>query len=138
VYGDGYGGIPEVRWRMDTWDDRPAPELTEGCFGGQGSCIRVDLKQWSGFHLYYWQAFALSTFNRLSLRLRALSGAGGVTVAPSREGTRCQEARIAAGQDWSQVTIDLASACSGVDAINAVTVQVDSEMSLLFDDVRFE
>jgi hypothetical protein len=98
----------------------------------------VELGQWGGFHLYYRQAFAPTTFDRLSLRLRALSGAGSVTVAPSHEGARCMETTATASPAWSQVTVDLASACAGVAAINAVTVQVDSAMNLLVDDVRFE
>jgi hypothetical protein len=138
VYTDGYGGIDQVRWQMNPWGTAQASEVTQGCYGDTGSCIRVDgLAPGSGFHIYYRQAFATSIFATLSLRLRALSGAGSVVVAPSLEGTRCQETTVTAGADWSLVTIDIASVCASLGTINEVTLDASSAMTLLVDDVRF-
>lgn len=140
VYGDGYGGIDQVRWMMNPWNGASAQEVTQGCYGGGGSCIRVDgLGSGRGFHIYYRQSFPASTFARLSLRLRAVAGGGSLVVAPSNEGTRCAETSVtASGAEWSQVTIALASACASQAAIDSITVDARSTMSLLLDDVRFE
>jgi expansin (peptidoglycan-binding protein) len=139
VYGDGYGGIPEVRWQSNPWGEAADSEVTDGCYGGAGSCIRFDgLGQYSGFHLYYRQAFPTATFATLSLRLRALAGGGDFVVAPSLEGTRCTETTTTVGADWSEVTIDLATACAGLVTINAVTVDNPGAPAvLLVDEVRF-
>jgi hypothetical protein len=139
VYGDGYGGIPEVRWQSNPWGEAVASETTEGCYGGAGSCIRMDaLGQYNGFHIYYRQPFPSSTFATLSLRLRALSGGGALVVAPSNDGERCTETSTTVGSEWSEVTIDVGSSCSGLPNINAVTVDNPSEpMVLLVDEVRF-
>ncbi|MCC6524963.1 MAG: hypothetical protein IT373_20065 [Polyangiaceae bacterium] len=52
VYGDGFGGIDEVRWAVNPWGEALGSETTEGCDGGTGSCLRIDsLGQYSGFHL---------------------------------------------------------------------------------------
>ena len=137
VYGDGYGGIPEVRWAINPWGSASASETSDGAFAG--TCIRVDsLSQWDGLHLYYRQPFPTATFATLSLRVRALSGSGEIRVAPSLDGTRCTETTITADTEWSEATIDLAAVCAGQETINAVTVDNPSESKvLLIDDVRF-
>jgi EXPB1-like domain 1 len=138
VYGNGYGGIDQVRWTMNPWGDATASETTDGCYAG--SCIRIDsLGQYNGLHIYYRQAFPSSTFSKLSLRIRALSGPGNIRVAASLEGERCTETTAEAGSEWSIVTIDLASTCGGLSNINAVTIDNPSDTKvLLLDDVMFE
>ncbi len=138
IYGDSYGGIPEVRWAINPWGDATASESTDGCH--DGSCIQVDqLGQYSGLHLYYRQPFPTATFATVSLRFRASSGDGDLVVAPSLDGERCTETSATVGPDWSEVTIDLATVCPGLDHINGVTVDNPSSPKvLLIDDARFE
>ncbi len=138
VYTDGYGGIDEVRWTMNPWGSASASVVTDGCY--EGSCIQIDdLAQWDGLHIYYRQAFPASTFSRLTLRVRALSGAGDLVVAPSHEGQRCTETVAPAVDSWSQITVDIASACASESEINAVTISNPSDAKvLLLDDVVFE
>jgi expansin (peptidoglycan-binding protein) len=137
VYADGYGGIPEVRWAINPWGSASASESTDGCRAG--SCIRVDnLAQWSGFHLYYRQAFPSSTFSSLSVWVRTLSGNGEVNVAASHEGTRCGQTSTSVSPSWTQVTIDVASECAGQPLINGVTMDNPGpQIVLLVDDVQF-
>lgn len=137
IYDDAYGGIDEVRWTMNPWGGATDSEVTDGCY--HGSCIRLDnLGQWEGFHIYYRKAFPASTFSTLSLRVRSLSGNGEITVAPSHDGERCAEKTVAVGPAWSDVSIDVTSACSAVPAINAMTVSnLSDPMVLLLDDVSF-
>jgi hypothetical protein len=139
VYGDGYGGIPEVRWQINPWGGASASEVSDGCYGDTGSCIRLDaLGQYNGFHLYYRQPFPTSTFATVSLRLRALSGGGAFIVAPSLDGVRCAETTATVGPDWSEVTIELATSCPALATLNAVTVDNPGAPAvLLVDDVRF-
>jgi len=137
VYVDGYGGIDQVRWQMDAWGNASASETTSGC--ASGSCIRVQLAPWDGFHIYYRQAFATSTFSTLSLKVKAASGSGTVSVSAGLDGATCSQTSVTPGKDWSAVDIDLASTCAGVASIDQVTVQATSGsgMALLLDDVRF-
>ena len=138
VYGDGYGGITDVSWKLGAWDGASVKEVTgDGCFGGQGSCLEASLPQWNGFDIYYGQQFPTSTFARLSLRLRS-PGGGTVRVAASLDGATCQNTEVAVGPDWAQTTIDLASTCASLAGITAVTVQAETKLELLVDDVRFE
>ena len=139
VYGDGYGGIDQVRWQMNPWGEASASETIEGCWGGSGSCVRLDrLAQWSGFHIYYRQAFPTATFATLSLRLRVASGTATLNVAPSLEGERCAGTTVSAGTEWSEATIDLATVCGALATINAVTADNPGPTTTLFlDDVRF-
>lgn len=137
VYVDGYGGIDQVRWRMNPWGPSPS-ETTQGC--ASGSCIRVDgLAPWNGFHIYYVQPFPASTFATLSLKVKAASGSGGITVAPALGGTTCAKTTVTPGASWSTVTVDVASACTGLASLDTITVQAVSGggMALLLDDVRF-
>jgi len=137
VYGDGYGGIDEVRWTMNPWGTAKASEVTQGCYGG--SCIRVDgLASASGFHVYYRQAFAAGIYSALSLRAQAVSGGGGLEIAASRGGVRCQGTAVTVGREWAEARIDLAATCTNLDTIDAVTVYGGAAMVLLLDDVRFE
>ncbi|MBW2456053.1 MAG: hypothetical protein JRI68_16160 [Deltaproteobacteria bacterium] len=138
IYGDGYGGIPEVRWAINPWGDGSDSETSDGCY--DGSCIQVaQLGQYNGFHLYYRQPFPVATFATFSIRFRATSGDGELVVAPSLDGERCSETTATVGAEWSEVTVDLATVCAGFDTINGVTVDnPSSPKTLLVDDARFE
>jgi hypothetical protein len=137
VYVDGWGGIPEVRWEPNPWDGTEIAETESGCRAG--SCLAVaPLPQWSGFHLYYRQAFPVSTFASLSLWARAASGEGAVDVAPSGDDGQCPVTSVPVGADWTQITIDVASVCEGYAALNAVTVQnTGADLELVLDDVQW-
>lgn len=138
VWDDAFGGIDEVRWQVNPWD-ASARVVSNGCWGGGGSCLRIaDLGPWGGFHLYYRQAFPVTTFATASLQLRAASGGGEVVVAPSADGVRCTETTVTLGADWSPVTIDLAATCAGTTSINGITVaNGGGTMVMLVDEVRF-
>jgi hypothetical protein len=137
VYGDGYGGIDEVRWAINIWGGAKATETTDGCYSG--SCLLVEpLGQWEGLHLYYRQAFPTSTFSSLSLRLKAASGGGNIVVAPSHEGARCNETTALVGAEWTQINVNVSAACTGLSQLNGVTLDnPGNPMALMIDDVRF-
>ena len=141
VYVDGYGGIDQVRWRMNPWTGVSPSETTQGC--ASGSCIRVSgLAPWNGFHVYYVQPFPTGTFTTLSLKVKAASGSGSITVAPSLStggGAICTKTTVTPGTSWSTVDIDVAAACSALTSLDMITVQAvsGSGMVLLLDDVRF-
>ncbi len=137
VYVDGYGGIDEVRWKMNPWGPS-ASQTTEGCVSG--TCIRVDgLVPWNGFHIYYVEPFPRSTFATLTLKVKAASGAGTITVAPALGGTPCTTTTVTPGRSWSTVDIDVAASCPALTSLDTITVQAvsGSGMTLLLDDVRF-
>ncbi|MEZ4248582.1 MAG: expansin-like protein [Polyangiales bacterium] len=139
VYIDGWGGIDEVRWNIDPWGEAESGffgEVSDGCF--EGSCIEVErLGQFTGFHVYYRQAFPSTTFSRATLRVRTRAGATNVAVAASLEGARCAERRIDVTDAWQTVELDL-SACASLGSLNALTVDNGGErVALLLDDVRF-
>ena len=138
VYVDAWGGIPEVLWAPNPWDGTAIAEVESGC--RSGSCLRIDpLPQWSGFHLYYRQAFPTSTFATLSLWARAAAGAGTIDVAPNGDDGQCTVTSVAVGTDWTQITIDVASTCAGYGTLNTVTIQNTGDaFELLLDDVRWE
>jgi hypothetical protein len=140
VYADGYGGIDEVRWQMNPWGEASASETTEGCWGGGGSCIRLDrFAQWSGFHIYYRQPFPTGTFATLALRLRVPSGSATLNVAPGLEGERCDETVVTVGTEWTETTIDLAASCTALATLNEVTADNPGPTTtVLIDDVRFD
>ncbi len=140
VYDEGWGGIDQVRWAPNPWGDASASQITEGCAAGSASCVLMsDLGQWNGFHLYYRQAFPTSTFSRLSLGLRARSGGGELSVAPSNDGEECEPTLVEVGDEWVEVEIDVAEVCASLEALNAVTVSNRSPaMDLLVDEVRYE
>lgn len=135
VYVDGYGGIPNVRWRLNPWPGvGGASEVTAGCVSG--SCIRVSgMDMWSGFNIYYVQSFAPSTFASLSLKVKSETGTGTVDVWVGD----CAHVTVPVSATWTTGTVDLASACAGKGALSTVSVQDTSGngMTLLLDDVRF-
>jgi expansin (peptidoglycan-binding protein) len=137
VYVDGWGGIPEVRWQPNPWDGTEIAEVDSGC--RSGSCLGVSpFEQWSGFHLYYRQPFPVDTFATLTLWARAASGEGAIDVAPNGDGGQCQVTSVALGDDWSQITVDVAGACEGLDTLNTVTVQnTGAAFELMLDDVQW-
>lgn len=140
VYADEWGGIDQVRWQCNPWGDASCSEVTEDCADQSTSCVLVGgLAQWAGFHIYYRQSFPTSTFSRLSLELRARSGGGEVVVAASHEGTTCEQATVLVGDEWVEVSLDVASSCTALSELNAVTVSNQSDtMDLLVDEIRFE
>lgn len=140
VYGDGWGGIDQVRWEPNPWGKATVTEVTDDCAVSSASCVLIQhLEQWGGFHLYYRQAFPTATFSRLSLALRARSGGGELGVAPSNDGTECEATLVQVGSEWITAQIDVAARCAGLDALNAVTISNHGQlMDLLIDEVRFE
>ncbi len=138
VYEDGWGGIDQVRWQPNPWGDASITESDSDC--SSGSCVRVDnLAQWSGFHLYYRQAFPVSTFKTLRLKVRALEGTGEVSVSASLEGERCSETKVSVSTEYRDVEIDVTSTCSNLQEINEVTADNPGQtLTLLLDEIRFE
>lgn len=142
VYDDGWGGIDEVRWAINPWGAAQSGfygEVGEGCYGGSASCVRVDqLAQWSGFHLYYRHPFPASTFARLSLQARTVTGEGMITVSPANETARCEGTTVPITDTFTEITIDLAGACAGIDRLSMITVENPGpDIALVLDDVRF-
>lgn len=138
VYVDGFGGIDAVRWRFNGWAPAvQADEVSVGCVAG--TCLRVTgLAAWSGFHIYYVEPFATSSFTRVVLSARVASGGASVSFAPSRAGVTCTPTVVPLTDVAQSVSIDLASACAGQSELDAVTVQVQAGTTLILDDVRFE
>ena len=59
-------------------------------------------------------------------------------MAPSLERERCTGTTVSVGTEWSEATIDLATVCPALAAINAVTADNPGPTTMLFlDDVRF-
>ncbi|UJR87133.1 hypothetical protein [Sandaracinus amylolyticus] len=139
VYVDGWGGIDQVRWLIDPWGEAEGGffgETMNGC--ESGSCVEVArFAPSSGFHMRYGQAFPRETFSRIEARVRTRSGNARIGVAPSHEGTRCLRQVFDVGEEWSEVSIDLA----GCDQPTLSAITMDSEGSptfaLLIDDVRY-
>lgn len=140
VYDERWGGIDQVRWQCNPWGDADCSEVHEGCADDSPSCVMVrNLEQWGGLHIYYRQSFPASTFSRLSLQLRALTGGGQVVVTPSLDGTRCDEESYSVNGDWISVEIDVAASCGSLSELNALTISNQSEtMDLLIDEIRYE
>jgi hypothetical protein len=142
VYGEEFGGIDEMRWIINPWsaaENGPFGPYDQDCYAGS-SCLRVrDLDQWSGFHLYYRQAFPTSTFRTLSLRARTVSGAGQIQVTLSNEdGDRCEGRVFDISETYTLITLDIASLCAGVSPIASVTIDNPGpDIGLLLDDVTF-
>lgn len=139
VFIDDFGGIPSVLWAINPWG---AAENGDGIVSSPcvaGSCLRVpNLNQWTGFHLYYRQAFPTSTFTSLHVSLRTVSGSGMVTIAPSNDGVRCTETTVPVSTTYAETTIDLATVCTGMTEINGITFDNPGpSIGLLLDDVRF-
>jgi len=141
VYEDAWGGIEGVQWQPNPWGDNTTiSETDSGCFDGSPSCVRVDnMGQWEGAHFYYRQPFPVSTFTGLQLQLKAISGSGEITAAPSYDGERCEEQTATVNEDgWAELEFSLESACSSVEMLNAVTIGNNSEtFDFLVDHVVF-
>ena len=141
IYAEEFGGIDEMRWMINAWgaaESGPNGPYDQDCYAGT-SCLRVrDLDQWSGFHLYYRQPFPTSTFSQVTLRARTVSGAGMINVAPSNDGERCANSTFAITETYTEITLDIASVCGGLDRLNALTIDnPGADIGLLLDDVRF-
>jgi hypothetical protein len=141
VYIDEWGGITGAEWQINPWAEAETGfygETSDGCF--EGSCLEVaTLGQFSGFHLYYRQAFPIEVFSRASLRVRTRSGAAELSIAPSNDGERCAEMGITVGDEWTEVMIDVSAACGGFSQLNGISIGSNGSetVSLLVDDVRF-
>jgi hypothetical protein len=141
IYVDGWGGIDEVRWQINPWGEAEAGffgEVNDACHSG--TCVRVEqLAQWTGFHLYYRQAFPTSTFSRVTLRARTMSGQGMIQVAPSHDGERCEGRTFEIGETYTDIAIDLADVCAGRALLSALTIDNPGpRIALVIDDVRYE
>jgi len=137
IYVDAWGGIPSVLWQINPWGNATADETTSGC--ASGSCVRVSgLAQWTGFHLYYRQAFPTATFGSVTFKARVASGATTILAAPSNDGTRCTDTMFQVGTDFAEFTIPVGSVCGALSELNALTIQNTGAAAVLtIDDVRF-
>jgi hypothetical protein len=137
VYLDGYGGIEDAGWAMNPWGTASPSEVTTGCVSG--SCIRVaGMAPASGFHIFYRQNFAPSTFKTLHFQVRADTGSGTVDALLTSDTAACARITVPVSETWSEATIDISSTCAGVDLIRNVTFNGDTPLTLLFDNIRFE
>ncbi|MDY0004401.1 MAG: hypothetical protein RBU30_24075 [Polyangia bacterium] len=140
VYKDGWGGIDEVRWQPNPWGDTQVAETSAGCRNGSTSCLRVTrMGNWSGMHLYYWQGFPRTAFSSLSIFARTESASLELRSGPSHEGAVCGEQLVTVGAEgWTEITFDLAAACSEAPLLSSVTFQSGSApVPLLLDDIQF-
>ena len=142
VYDDAWGGIEHVGWQIDPWGAAEGGffgEVSDGCFGGSGSCVRLDtFGQFSGAHIYYRQSFPTSSFSRVTLRARSASGPAELNVSLSNEGMRCNMSRHSLTEEWSEISIDIAG-CA-LPMLNAITIENPgaATYALMLDDIRFE
>jgi hypothetical protein len=133
VYLDGYGGIEDAAWVMNPWASASPSEVTTGC------CIRVTgMEPASGFHIFYRQNFAPSTFKTLHFQVRAEAGSGTVDALLTSDTAACARTSVPVSEAWSEATIDIASTCAGIDLIRNVTFNGATPLTLLFDNIRFE
>lgn len=143
VYDDAWGGIEGLQWTMNPWGAAEQGffgEVSEGCLGDTGQCLRVDdFGQYSGLHLYYRQAFPTASFSRVRLSLRTASGEGRISVSPSNEGTRCEPTVVNVTPTYAETVIELGGVCAGVDMLTGLTLDNPGEgVTLLLDEIRFE
>ena len=140
VYDEGFGGIDAVRWESNTWGDTFLTEVSEGCADSSASCLSLTSFADSGVHLTYRSPFPRDTFSTLSLRVRAQPGGGTIQVAPRSEDSRCSNAStIEVSSDWTEVEIELGSACPDATVLQGLTISFASEpMDLMLDEIRFE
>jgi len=140
VYGDEWGGIPEVRWMPNPWSDTDVSETSEGCHDDSASCVRVDnMGSWSGMHIYTWQPFPTDSFATLTLWARTLEGTMDLAVGPSHEGTVCGEQQVLVSTEWTEITFDLAAACNSAPMLSSITLSHGGDaVPLLLDNILFE
>ena len=134
---NGYGGIERVQWTMNPWSSAKPAETTSGC--QQGSCLRIaGMGSGAGFHIYYPQGFAPTTFKTLHVALRAESGIGEVSVTLNGDNGGCTETAVSLTSAWTETTIDLATACAGQAMVSMFTVYGSAPLVLMLDNARFE
>jgi hypothetical protein len=137
VYTDGWGGMEGVEWTPLLWDGASLEEQSSGCQAGS-RCLRVELEQWSGFHLYLRQAFPTESFSTLRFWARGDTAGTTLSVSASHEGERCEEQTVTLGEEWAQVSIDLSATCAGRSLLTSVTVQNTSPAATLYlDEMTF-
>jgi len=137
-YVDGLGGIERVRWSEGGWGGGTTDvAATADCRAG--TCISVaGLDGWGGLQLLYHEQFAWAGLTRLSLWARAPSE---VPLQLKVIGDAdCTPVDFMAGPAYSQVTVDLATACAGVSRVQTVQLQLmrATAGSFTVDDVVFE
>ena len=60
-------------------------------------------------------------------------------MAPSYDGTLCEETSVTVGDEWVEAVIDVASSCTDLQDLGALTVSNQSEtMDLHVDAMRYE
>ncbi len=139
VYGDGYGGIPGVKWMPNPWGDTEVSEVTEGCHNDSASCIRLDhMGLGQGVHFYIWQAFPTDSFATLTVWARTLDGTSDLSLGPSNDGTICGEKQVVVTPEWAPITFDLATACPDTPVLSSVTLHHGNGEPMLLDDILFE
>ena len=138
VYDEGWGGIDGVRWQPNPWGGTELTEIGDGCVQGS-SCLLLSSLQGGGLHVTYRHVFPTETFTRLSLQVRAHSGAGTVEVAPRSEDVRCANPTTVAVDDaWTLVDIDVPQSCPDTDMIQGLTIsRASAPMDLVVDEVFF-
>ncbi|MCD6500018.1 MAG: hypothetical protein J7M25_17120 [Deltaproteobacteria bacterium] len=140
VYGDGYGGIDQLRWQPNPWGDATISESHENCHLGSASCLKIDhLGNWNGFHIYYYPTFPTDTFSKLVVWGRTSKGEIQVHLGPGHEGDTCADQDVTFSTEWTQVTFDVAQGCGSLPTLSAVTLQSGAQGGSLFlDDIEFQ
>ena len=137
VYRDSYGGIEAASWVMNPWGTASPSEVSNGCLSGM--CLRIaGMAPSMGFHIFYRQSFAPRTFKTLRFALRSELGAGVVDALLTSDTAACARTTFTVSEAWSEASIDIASACAGIDSIRNVTFNGITPLTLLLDDIRFE
>ena len=138
VYVDGYGGIPSAGWVINPWGSANPSEVSSDCVSG--SCLRVTgMAPGMGFHIFYRQPFAPSSFKTLRFSVRSEAGSGYVDSSLTSDNLPpCATSSIPVSEQWSEASVDLSQVCAGVDLIRNVTFNGVTPLTLLFDDIRFE
>jgi len=138
VYDDDWGGTPGNFWMPNPWGDAEVTETSEGCHNDSASCLRIEhMGPGQGVHFYIWQSFPTSSFDTLTVWARTLSGTSNINVAPSNEDGRCGEHEQTIDDQWTAITIDLASICTDPE-LSSVTVSHGDGVPLLLDDIQYD
>jgi expansin (peptidoglycan-binding protein) len=140
VYGDGWGGIDQLRWGPNPWTGTTITETSEGCWNGSASCLRIDgMGDWSGLHLAYWNGIPADAFERVTLWARTLEGTAQITIGPSFDGTPCAQVAADLTPEWVLVVVAIDGACDDLEWLSAITAQNPGPaVPMLFDEIRFE
>jgi hypothetical protein len=140
VYDEGWGGIDGVRWEPNTWGSTSLSEIRVDCADASDSCLLLSGFANSGLHVTYRHPFPTRTFATLSLQLRTTSGTGTVEIAPRSEDARCTNPKLVElTNQFARVQLDIATSCTGTDAIVGFTISRSTQITeLVLDEIRFE